>query len=71
MILSVSMMLEWMASTYDDEALADGACIINAAVQNAFASQAVRPREFGGLSGTIDITKAVLERVNATSLSFA
>ena len=68
MILSASMMLDWMAGKYDDEALADGARIIDAAVQDAFASQAVRPREFGGSSGTTDITQAVIDRVSAKQL---
>jgi len=48
--------------------LADGARIIDAAVQDAFASQAVRPREFGGSSGTTDITQAVIDRVSAKQL---
>ncbi len=46
----------------------DGARIIDAAVQDAFASQAVRPREFGGSSGTTDITQAVIDRVSAKQL---
>lgn len=64
MILSAAMMLDWMAAKYDDEALADGARLIEAAVQDAFSSQAVRPREFGGTSGTTDITRAVLDRLS-------
>lgn len=60
MILSTAMMLDWLALRQDDAALADGARAIEVAVQSAFASQAVRPREFGGHSGTADITQAVL-----------
>lgn len=63
MILSVAMMLDWLALRKDDAALADGARAIESAVQTAFATQAVRPREFGGDSGTADITQAVLERL--------
>ena len=63
MILSAAMMLDWLAVRQDDASLAVGARAIESAVQNAFASQAVRPREFGGKSGTAEITRAVLERL--------
>jgi 3-isopropylmalate dehydrogenase len=63
MILSAAMMLDWLADRHADLALADGARAIEAAVQAAFESGAVRPREFGGASGTADITRAVLERI--------
>jgi 3-isopropylmalate dehydrogenase len=63
MILSAAMMLDWLAVKMDDGALATGARVIEQAVQSAFACQAVRPREFGGTSGTSDITRAVLERL--------
>ncbi|WP_440106795.1 isocitrate/isopropylmalate dehydrogenase family protein [Acidovorax sp. BL-A-41-H1] len=63
MILSAAMMLDWLAVRQDDAELAVGAKAIEQAVQSAFASQAVRPREFGGASGTADITRAVLERL--------
>ncbi|WP_418316212.1 isocitrate/isopropylmalate dehydrogenase family protein [Piscinibacter sakaiensis] len=63
MILSAAMMLDWLADRRGDAALADGARAIESAVQGAFESGAVRPREFGGASGTTDITRAVLERL--------
>lgn len=63
MLMSVAMMLDWLADRHADTALADGARAVEAAVQGAFASGAVRPREFGGSSGTADITRAVLERL--------
>lgn len=63
MILSTAMMLDWLSVRQDDAALAIGARLIEQAVQSAFASHAVRPREFGGKSGTADITRAVLERL--------
>jgi 3-isopropylmalate dehydrogenase len=63
MILSAAMMLDWLAVTKEDTALAVGAQLIEQAVQSAFATHAVRPREFGGKSGTADITRAVLERL--------
>ena len=60
-ILSAAMMLDWLADRHGDPALADGARAIEAALAKAFASGAVRPREFGGSSGTADITRAVVE----------
>lgn len=63
MILSAAMMLDWLAVQQNDASLAVGARAIEAAVQDAFSSQTVKPREFGGKSGTADITRAVLERL--------
>ena len=63
MLLSVAMMLDWLADRHGDLALADGARAIEGAVQSAFESGAVRPREFGGSSTTGDITRAVIERL--------
>lgn len=63
MLLSVAMMLDWMAVRSGDAALSDGARAIENAVQDSFSSGAVRPREFGGTSGTADITRAVMERL--------
>ena len=63
MLLSVAMMLDWLAERHADAALADGARAIERAVQAAFESGAVRPREFGGHSSTADITHAVIERL--------
>lgn len=61
MLLSAAMMLDWLGDRHGDTALVDGARAIEQAVQAAFESGAVRPREFGGSSGTADITRAVLE----------
>ena len=63
MILSVAMMLDWLAIRHGDATLEAGARSIENAVQSAFSTQAVRPREFGGSSTTIEITQAVLERL--------
>jgi len=60
MLLSVAMMLDWLGERHGDRALVDGARAIEAAVQAGFESGAVRPREFGGTSGTADITRAVI-----------
>lgn len=52
-----------LAQRAGDPALADGVRAIEAALQVAFESGAVRPREFGGSSGTADIVHAVLARL--------
>ena len=63
MLLSVAMMLDWLALRHADAALADGARAIERALQQAFASKVVLPRDFGGASSTADIVRAVLERL--------
>ena len=63
MILSVAMMLDWLAPRHDDPALADAARAIESAVQAVFETGAVRPRELGGSSGTAEIARAVLEQL--------
>jgi 3-isopropylmalate dehydrogenase len=61
MLLSAAMMLDWLAERHGDSALADGARAVESALAAAFASGSVRPREFGGTSGTADIARAVME----------
>jgi 3-isopropylmalate dehydrogenase len=63
MLLSTAMMLDWLAHRHGDNALSDGARAIEQALQESFLDQVVRPRDFGGTSGTADITRAVLERL--------
>jgi 3-isopropylmalate dehydrogenase len=63
MLLSTAMMLDWLAERDADAALADGARAIERALASAFAGGEVRPREFGGQSGTADIVRAVLHRL--------
>ncbi len=63
MLLSAAMMLDWLAVRHSDPVLADGARAIESALEAAFVSAAVRPHDFGGRSGTADITRAVLERL--------
>ena len=63
MILSAAMMLDWLAHRHGDAVLADGARAIESALQQSFLSGGVRPRDFGGASGTAEITRAVIERL--------
>jgi 3-isopropylmalate dehydrogenase len=62
-ILSAAMMLDWLADRHGDSALSDGARAIEDALADAFAAGEVRPREFGGNSGTADIVRAVVGRL--------
>ena len=61
MILSLAMMLDWLAERHSDPALSDGARVIEASLASAFVDGRVRPREFGGRSSTADIVRAVCE----------
>lgn len=65
MLLSVAMMLEWLADRHSDKALESGARMIERAVENIFAKKLVRPMEFGGNDGTDAITKAAIEALKA------
>ncbi|MEP6825299.1 MAG: isocitrate/isopropylmalate dehydrogenase family protein [Ramlibacter sp.] len=60
MLLSTAMMLDWLAERSADSRLADGAAMIERAVEHVFANGSVRPMEFGGTHGTADITRAVV-----------
>ncbi len=60
MLLSAAMMLEWLGHRHGDPRLLDGASMIERAVEHVFASGQVRPFEFGGSSGTAEVTHAVV-----------
>lgn len=67
MILSAAMMLDWLSVKHADPVLADGARAIEAAVEHAFAQGNIRPFEFGGKSGTAQVTEAVLAHLKANA----
>ncbi|MDU1671757.1 MAG: isocitrate/isopropylmalate family dehydrogenase, partial [Bradyrhizobium sp.] len=60
MILSAAMMLDWLADTRGIEGAAEAAQRIEQAVDKVYAS-GLKPFEFGGSAGTVEVTKAVLE----------
>ena len=60
-VLSGAMMLDYLAGTLGEPAMADAAVAIEHAVEAGFASRAIRPREIGGDMGTAAVTKAVLD----------
>jgi 3-isopropylmalate dehydrogenase len=59
MILSVAMMLDWLADKHGLESAMDAGERIERAVDKAYAD-GIKPIEFGGSDGTANITKAVL-----------
>jgi 3-isopropylmalate dehydrogenase len=60
MILSVAMMLDWLGDKHGLEAAAEAATRIEGAVDKAYVS-GIKPFEFGGSNGTVDVAKAVLD----------
>jgi len=60
MLLSVVMMLDWLAERDRSSALADAAALLDGAIASAFAQREIVPFEFGGTSGTREITAAVI-----------
>jgi 3-isopropylmalate dehydrogenase len=67
MILSAAMMLDWLGAKHGDAALIDGARAIESAVEHAFAQGQLKPFEFGGSSGTAQVTQAVLAHLKANA----
>lgn len=63
MILSVAMMLDWLAERHDHAPAAEAAKRIERAVDRAFMA-GLRPCEFGGSDGTAAVAKAVLAHLD-------
>ena len=59
-ILSGGLMLDWHGQRLDNPKMSEAAALLEAAVQHAFASNDLRPMEFGGDHGTREATRAVL-----------
>ena len=59
MILSTAMMLDWLADKHGLEGATEAAERIERAVDKVYAD-GIKPMEFGGSNGTVDIAKAVL-----------
>lgn len=64
-ILSGAMMLDYLAQKCDLPAYERAASLIEDAVADGFAENALRPMEFGGDMGTRDVTRTVLEFLKA------
>ncbi|MBD3305609.1 isocitrate/isopropylmalate dehydrogenase family protein [candidate division KSB3 bacterium] len=63
MILSGSMMLEWLGIRHDDRTALDAAKRINAAVKAVLAKEKLLPQDVGGTAGTKALGDAVAARV--------
>ena len=61
MILSGTMMLEWLADRHAAPELQDASEAIVAAVDRVFLGRSVWPCEFGGRDGSEDVTRAVID----------
>ena len=66
-ILSGAMMLDYLADRCDLPAYAEAALLVEAAVQEGFAANALRPMEFGGDMGTRAVTAAVIDQINSAA----
>lgn len=63
MIRATAMMLDWLAERHGFGNLTVAARLIDAAVREGYASQRVRPVEFGGDQGTAEVAGAILRVV--------
>ncbi len=63
MILSAAMMLDWLGRQHDVPQCVEAASLIEAAVSQGFADGTIRPHEFGGNTGTVEIGEAVVARM--------
>jgi 3-isopropylmalate dehydrogenase len=61
MFLSAVMMLEWLAERHGLPACREAADRLRGAIERPFRQGRVKPFEFGGSSGTAEVTRAVIE----------
>ena len=66
MLLSVVMLLEWLGETHRDAKVLEAGCVLAGAIERAFGEKKLLPFEFGGSSGTADITHAVIAALGHT-----
>ena len=60
-ILSAAMMLDWLGERAGCQAAMDAAQVLEDAIEKGFATQTLRPCEFGGADGTKAYTKKLIE----------
>ena len=63
-ILSGAMMLDYLAEKTGAPGYADAALMIEAAVDQGFAANALRPMEFGGDMGTEAVTTTLVSLIH-------
>jgi 3-isopropylmalate dehydrogenase len=61
MFLSAAMMLEWIGERHKVSSCIEAAEVLQRAIARCFAEKQILPFEFGGNSGTDEITKAVIQ----------
>jgi len=66
MLLSAVMLLEWLGETHDDAKVLEAGNVLAGAIEQAFGEKKLLPFEFGGSSGTADITRAVIAALGHT-----
>ena len=59
MILSTSMMLDWLAERHHDRHAAEGAKRIEQAVRRVLHEHQVITRDLGGTASTVEVARAV------------
>ncbi len=63
LILSTAMLLGWLGDRHDNEACREAAAAIDAAVKSMLEEGTVRTADLGGSSSTMDVSKALCERL--------
>jgi 3-isopropylmalate dehydrogenase len=65
MFLSAAMMLAWLGNKYNVEPCKTAAHKLETAIETGFKTDRIKPMEFGGPHGTKDVTKTVIELIQA------
>ncbi len=65
MLLSVVMMLDWLADRHDDQSLRAAARLLERAVEQGFARGDILTAEFGGSDGTEAVTRKVISALRS------
>ena len=63
-ILSAAMMLDYLYERTGVQALSDAALTIEAAVEKGFAENRIRPVEYGGDQGTVEVTSSIVDLIH-------
>lgn len=66
-ILSGALMLDYLADKSGNDALRDATTLIEAAVDDGFRRETIRPMEFDGDLGTVAVTDAVIASLELLS----
>ncbi|SLN65091.1 3-isopropylmalate dehydrogenase [Oceanibacterium hippocampi] len=64
-ILSAALMLDYLGEKSGNRSLAAAAAVIDGAILDGFTANELRPMEFGGNMGTRDVTRRLIERIEA------